>query len=685
MMSEEFVAGPMAPPMAARRGCWTAWCQVILFAVSALVIVAERTALLYCVGYYLWVGERAWAAWTLALLLPGAMVQALSCCWYLADGHRRPCQLTLTHLLHLGIFKRFWDCMSSVWHMQGSAGQLGVAVMQQADVAALRLLEALLLTLPQTLLQTYVLVATDMGLTSPVSLCCGTCLFSLSWALVLFSRACCLIRPGHLAMPPAALLCQLLWRMGMLGARVASLVFFTRVFGWWVCGVIGFHWLTAAFWLMSQQTDICSGPWRWRVFNGTLAVVHVFCFLNVKDGPSRFRMAGFYLVMFLENATLMLAASDFLNEASWDSLTGPTAVLCSFLSGLTSLVLYYRFLHPKSTEISLGLQHMGGGSHMGSTCLDLERGESSFSLGGDKSLRADPSSLQLASHPSFSLSGMAGSLLEPPANCGGKGGGGVGGGCGGCRHHHWLLVRLALKTGDPGRINRAYGAGGVAAMMGVAAYAPGLMGAGGGGGGGGAREREEEQALAPLSDCKEEFQSASEDEPTSRVDNAGLAALDDEDDEDDDEESLPMESPLESPGSECKRSSPEGKSVLGDSPEPRYCPTESSSTLYFSADPQSPSSASNPRLDRDNTAFGFGFGAESLAELSSPAASERGGGGSSAGPPLTGPWDASGPATASTPRLARPQREGGFGVPHLSGPRRQLVLSRRGLEEDAGF
>ncbi|XP_041950488.1 XK-related protein 5a [Alosa sapidissima] len=706
MISEEFVAGAMAP--AVRRGCWTAWCQVILFAVSALVIVAERTALLYCVGYYLWVGERLWAAWTLALLLPGALVQVLSCWWYLADGERRRCLLALTHLLHLGIFKRFWDCMSSVWHMQGSAGQLGVAVMQQADVAGLRLLEALLVTLPQTLLQTYVLVATDMGLTSPVSLCCGTCLFSLSWALVLFSRACCLIRPGHLAMPPAALLCQLLWRAGMLGARVASLMFFTRVFGWWVCGVIGFHWVTAAFWLMSQQTDICSGPWRWRVFNGTLAVVHVFCFLNVKDGPSRFRMAGFYLVMFLENATLMLAASDFLNEASWDSLTVPTAVLCSFLSGLTSLVLYYRFLHPKSTEISLGLQHMGAGSHMGSTCLDLERGESSFSLGGDKSLRADPSSLHLASHPSFSLSGMAGSLLEPPANCvGGKGGGGWG--YGGCRHHHWLLVRLALKTGDPGRINRAYGAGGVAAMLGVVAYPPGLMGADGGvmeggmlGKGRGEEEeeegaREEDQALAPLSDCKEEFQSASEDEPTSRVDSAGLAGLDgDDDDDDDDEESLPMESPLESPGSDCKRSSPEGKSVLGDSPEPRYCPTESSSTLYFSADPQSPSSASNPRLDRDTTAFGFG--AESLAELSSPVDSERG---ASAGPSLTGPLGRLGPCYSSTPRLDGPHSAAGlgvgvgtgagvggetsFGIPHLSGPRRQLVLSRRGLEEDAGF
>lgn len=142
-----------------------------------------------------------------------------------------------------------------------------------------------------------------------------------------------------------------------------------------------------------------------------MGLIHVFLFLNVKDGPSRFRMASFYAVwhelkllffnfssfffscvfimlfcaalshlpthraagtnryryislqchphlcvlspqwrkavyrwlmvppslllqfMLVENATLLLAASDFLSEASWDSMTLPTTVLCGFLLG----------------------------------------------------------------------------------------------------------------------------------------------------------------------------------------------------------------------------------------------------------------------------------------------------------------------------------------------------------------
>ncbi|KAI4904601.1 hypothetical protein NFI96_025710 [Prochilodus magdalenae] len=666
-------------------GRWSACWQLLLFGASALVLVAERAArvfgvlvavlgrmcvrvrgfglqsalyVFYCIGFYLWQEQVLWAGLTFAFLLPGSMVQVLSFLWYKADGERRTCRMIALHSFHLGIFKRLWDCSVCVWRAQGSAQSHAQLVMQQADVSALRLLEVFLLTLPQSFIQTYILTATELSLASPVALCSAVCLLSLSWALVLYSRSCCLTRPGHLLMPPAALLCQLLWRAGMLAARFASLALFTRSFGCWVIGVMSSHWLIAAFWLVSQQTDICVGRWSWRVFNLVLGGVHIFLFLNVKDGPSRYRMAGFYTVMLLENATLVLAASDILSEASWDSLTVPTAVLCSFLLGLTSLVLYYRFLHPKSTEISQGLRR---GAHMGSACLD--QGESSFSL-GDKSLAPPSLPLSSSSHPSFSLSGIPSSLLEHAGSCGVKADGE-------CRHHHWLLVRLALKTGDPAKINRAYGAGGVGGIL--AEEEEHGKGESGDGGETGAVSRSDskDDTLAPLSDCKEEFESVSE-------------AREDEDDEEeepeeDNSDSLEMESPLESPESECKRSSPEGKSVFGDSPEPHYCPTESSSTLYFSADPQSPSSASNSRLDRldrdPRFSFGSGAGMETLGEHS-PASSDR--------DPMLGVLGRGGPRYTSAPRLdASGPLEGS--APHLSGPRRQLVLSRRGQEDDSGF
>lgn len=59
---------------------------------------------------------------------------------------------------------RLWECMTLPdMDVYGE-------IMQQADASALRLFEALVVTLPQTLLQTYVLICTDIGVKSPGSL-----------------------------------------------------------------------------------------------------------------------------------------------------------------------------------------------------------------------------------------------------------------------------------------------------------------------------------------------------------------------------------------------------------------------------------------------------------------------------------------------------------------------------------
>lgn len=304
-------------------------------------------------------------------------------------------------------------------------------------------------------------------------------------------------------------------------------------------------------------------------------------------------------------------------------------------------MLYYRFLHPKSTEISQGLRQR---AHMGRECL--QQGNSSFSL-GDKSLPPAPLPILFSSsHASFSLSGIPGSLLEHPGSCGVKLDGE-------CRHHHWLLIRLALKTGDPAKINGAYGAGGVSGILMVDRKGDQIIEDG--------CVSTSESRDDTMADCREEFESVSE------------AREEEEPDEDD---SLEMQSPLESPISECKRSSPEGKSVFGDSPEHNYCPTESSSTIYFSADPQSPSSSSNPRLDRE-TPFGFGSGTglETLDELS-PISIDGG----MHRDLVRGLLGRAGPCYTSAPGL-----NGESSGSHLRGPRRQVVLSRRGPEEDGGF
>lgn len=72
-----------------------------------LVTLHPHVPVIYCIGFYLWNEETQWAGLTLGLFIPGTAVQLLSMKWYYDDGDDRRCYLSIIHILHLGIFKRY--------------------------------------------------------------------------------------------------------------------------------------------------------------------------------------------------------------------------------------------------------------------------------------------------------------------------------------------------------------------------------------------------------------------------------------------------------------------------------------------------------------------------------------------------------------------------------------------------
>ncbi|XP_035176275.1 XK-related protein 5 [Oxyura jamaicensis] len=413
---------------------------------SLALLAAESAARLSTIIHYLARGQLVCFWLTVACLAPGCVPQLLSILWFRADGRPPGRGLLVLHVLQLGLWKRYWDVLRLEAKAGGSASA-GEVLLQLGDVCVLRLLEALLQTLPHLLLQAYVVVAVEpSGLVPGVS--AGLSLLSLSWALVSYSRFSCLLKPGHVRLPAAALLCLLLWRTGMLGTRVLALVLFTRLYSCWVLAVAGIHWLLMAFWLVAQQTDIVAQPCRWRLFNALVGAVYVFCYVNVQPGASRHRVAVFYLVMLVENTLLLLLATEFLQAETRHSLGVTGAILSGSAVGAAALVVYYSLLHPKSTEIWEGFLEK---SCRAVTAGDDQDAGNSSQTGQSLGISGDGETLEVEGTTVASKKGNGSSLLH----------------VGGCledawtNHHHWLLVRLALKTGDVSQINAAFGDGGV--------------------------------------------------------------------------------------------------------------------------------------------------------------------------------------------------------------------------------
>uniref|UniRef100_F7FM86 XK-related protein n=1 Tax=Monodelphis domestica TaxID=13616 RepID=F7FM86_MONDO len=422
--------------------------------ICALLLAAEQGARLCTVVYYFHTKQYLWAWLTLSTLLPGCLIQGLSYLWFLADGHQGSCSLVIVHLLQLGTWKRHWDTFLTTMTKEEESPDMRKVLLHQGDLFVLRLLEALLQIGPHLLLQAYAFISADFqdpvpGVSAVLSW------LSLSWSLVSYTRIMSLIKPGHLAMPWAALLCQLLWRLAMLGTRIITLVLFSQAYHCWVLVVGGAHWLVMTFWLVAQQSDIIDSTCCWRLFNLLVGALYVFCYINFWDSPSRNRMTTFYTIMLMENIILLLLATDFLQGASWGTMWMTIGIVSGFIIGCASLVIYYSLLHPKSTEIWQGFIRKFCGS------VDSDKTEkepSSFQCTKPVEEKSESLGLYPVEDPkdpkyqgnslSMDWGASTGSQVvrdEATAKC----------------HHHWLLVKLALKTGNMSKINAAFGNGGL--------------------------------------------------------------------------------------------------------------------------------------------------------------------------------------------------------------------------------
>ncbi|PIK61430.1 hypothetical protein BSL78_01651 [Apostichopus japonicus] len=176
---------------------------------------------------------------------------------------------------------------------------------QQSDVCMLRLFESFMESAPQVVLQLYIMVATNeenffTGISATVSL------VSLCWAIAVYSRIHRRVREDKKVVSWPGVVLQAVWRIGMISSRVVALVLFATVFKAYVFLVIAIHWFVMAVWVFLQNTDFCSSWFEERLFNAVIAVVYIFCFFNLKEGTSRYRVFIFYSVIFVENVFCLI-------------------------------------------------------------------------------------------------------------------------------------------------------------------------------------------------------------------------------------------------------------------------------------------------------------------------------------------------------------------------------------------
>ncbi|XP_077367952.1 XK-related protein 7-like [Festucalex cinctus] len=259
---------------------------------------------------------------------------------------------TVLHALQLGQVWRYIHALylgaQSRWHGDGCRHRFHWRLMfESADITMLRLLEAFLKSAPQLVLQLSIMIHGNAVL--PLQgLSASASLVSLAWMIASYQKVLRDSRDDKLPMSYKAVVAQILWHLFTIGARTVAFALFASVFQLYFGIFIVSHWCIMTFWIIQGETDFCMSKWEEIIYNMVVGIIYIFCWFNVKEGPSRIRMTLYYALTLAENVALTAAWYAYRGPHTSDSyaLVVVCLVACSFALGTFFMLVYYCWLHP---------------------------------------------------------------------------------------------------------------------------------------------------------------------------------------------------------------------------------------------------------------------------------------------------------------------------------------------------
>ncbi|XP_061191359.1 uncharacterized protein LOC133199560 [Saccostrea echinata] len=299
-------------------------------------------------------GSAVWGAVSLALVaLSTFAMQIFSFCWHVTDG-TMTMKTFLLHAFFLAPLHRYWRVLKLGIKSRRTGSQEDIEAVYSAnnDVCLLRLFESFLESAPQLILQLYIIISFQhfdwiIGMSTFFSLT------SIAWSVSAYMDGLRLAYQSDYKRSGFTMLVLTLWQITMISGRVLAIVVFASHFKEWIVLVLGIHWLVMTAWITLQNADFGDTACEKRIFNAVSGFIYIFCFLNLKDGPSRKRQTIYYIVTLMENSVLIILWFLYKPNTSpdWLSITTPTVIYGGFVVGSVMMFMYYRCCHPSMPKV----------------------------------------------------------------------------------------------------------------------------------------------------------------------------------------------------------------------------------------------------------------------------------------------------------------------------------------------
>ncbi|XP_015904387.1 XK-related protein 6 [Parasteatoda tepidariorum] len=316
---------------------------------------------------------RWWWWMTIGFLFASLfLVNMFSIRWYIHDHQEEKPYLPevtpshwimrgLFHAMLLGPLIRYWELFLYGLHTCDKSdpkrNQYRLMFLQEdRDVSTLALVGSFVKSAPLLVLQMYLLTQNsffiDLSANRAQAINLVTSLVELSLAQSSYHRALRRSSPYKKNMNKVGAFIQLFSHCCVIGSRVIALAVFATAYGHWIVVFVAGHWALMTIWLIFLRTNSCataSGqprPIEELFFNVVIGVIYVFCFVNVKDEPTRWKYTIFYIIIWIENVALVILWFLKADHDLWYRIPLLASVVLSLAIGLALLAVYYQFLHP---------------------------------------------------------------------------------------------------------------------------------------------------------------------------------------------------------------------------------------------------------------------------------------------------------------------------------------------------
>ncbi|GIY14733.1 XK-related protein 6 [Caerostris darwini] len=345
------------------------------------VLLTGITLFTYCMDvassavlcYWLFDVSRWWWWVTVSPLVVSLLiVNAFSIRWYIHDAQEDKEHLLdvsighwvmrgMFHIILLGPLIRYSELFLYGLHTcdrkDPKRHQFRLMFLQEdRDVSLLTLVGSFVKSAPILVLHMYILVQSRIPLNLPTTRAQAVNLVSalveLSLAQSAYYRARRRSSPFKLNMTKIGTAVQFFSHCCVIASRVLALAAFASVYHHWIFVFCGFHWFLMTSWLIFLRTSFCVSstgqprPLEEFIFNIVIGVIYVFCFVNVKDEPTRWKYATYYFIIWIENLVLVILWYTKVDSDLWFRDPLLISVILGLGGGLILLVIYYRFLHP---------------------------------------------------------------------------------------------------------------------------------------------------------------------------------------------------------------------------------------------------------------------------------------------------------------------------------------------------